>query len=115
MIRIVFYFIWHHLFKGKVHWSNLTKALKGQGPFKRAIRNFLVTGNAWGMFHINSHITQRTGLPKIMYNTPETAKKSALKMSEKQGVHFSAYKCVFCNGYHLGKNKHAKENNIYKI
>jgi hypothetical protein len=44
----------------------------------------------------------------ILYNTVETARKSAEKMSEKYNTHFSYYKCLFCDGYHVGKNKDNK-------
>ena len=37
----------------------------------------------------------------FIYNTVKTAKKSAEKMSEKHGTHFSYYKCLFCDGYHI--------------
>jgi len=30
-------------------------------------------------------------------------------MSKKHGVHFSNYKCIFCDGYHLGKNRDNKK------
>ena len=87
---------------------NLILGIKEQGPFKRAFRNFFVTGNAWGMFHINSHIRQDNGKLKVMYNTKETAMKAATSLEKKNGVHFSVYKCVFCDGYHLGKNRDNK-------
>ena len=87
--------------------KNVLLALHGQLPLKRAFVNFFVTGNAWGMFHINSHQRQDTGKPKVMYNTPETASKVAKSLSEKHGVHFSYYKCVYCDGYHIGKNRNS--------
>lgn len=87
---------------------NLIKALKDQGPFKRAFRNFFITRNAWGMFHINSHRRQDTKKAKVMYNTKESAQKAADSMTKKHGKHFSVYKCVFCDGYHLGKNRDNK-------
>lgn len=87
---------------------NLILGLKDQGPFKRAFRNFFITGNAWGLFHINSHIRQDNGQPKVMYNTKETALKAAESLEKKRGVHFSVYKCIFCDGYHLGKNRDNK-------
>ena len=40
-----------------------------------------------------------------MYNTKETATKVAEKMSIKHDVHFSNYRCLYCNGYHFGKNR----------
>ena len=88
--------------------KNLILALKEQGPFKRAYRNFVVTRNAWGMFHTNSHQRADTGKLKIMYNTKKTAVKSAESMSKKFDKHFSVYKCVFCDGYHIGKNRDNK-------
>lgn len=91
---------------------NLYLALKGQLPWKRAFRNFFITRNAWGMFSKNSCINQGTGKPKISYRPVESAKKAAEKMSEKKGVHFSYYKCAYCDGYHIGKNK---DNKIPKL
>ena len=73
-----------------------------------SVRGWLTTRNAWGAFSLNSHINQHTGNPKVTYNTVKTAKKSAEKMSEKHGTHFSYYKCLFCDGYHIGKNKDNK-------
>ena len=88
--------------------KNLWLALKYQGPSKRAFKNFIVTRNAWGMFSKNSHVNQHTGKPKIEYPSFESAKKSALKMEEKTGKHFSIYKCIYCDGFHIGKNSDNK-------
>ena len=88
--------------------KNLYLALLEQGPFKRAWRNFVITGNAWGMFSKSSHIRQDTEKLKVMYNTKESAQKAADSMKQKQGKHFSVYKCIFCDGYHLGKNRDNK-------
>ena len=88
--------------------KNLYLALKEQGPFKRAFRNFIITRNAWGMFFISSHQRQDTGKLKVMYNTKATAQKAADSMGKKMDKHFSVYKCVFCSGYHLGKNRDNK-------
>lgn len=60
------------------------------------------------MFHINSCIRQDTGKLKVMYNTKDSALKAAESMNKKHNKHFSVYKCVFCDGYHLGKNKNNK-------
>jgi len=91
--------------------KNLFLALKEQGPFKRAFRNFFITGNAWGLFHKNSHIRFETKKLKVMYNSKETAFKAAVSMGKKNNVHFSVYKCIYCDGYHLGKNRDNKTNN----
>jgi hypothetical protein len=88
--------------------KNIILAIKDQGPLKRAFRNFFITGNAWGLFHINSHVRQDTQLPKVMYNTKQSAMKSAEALKKKRGTHFSAYKCIYCDGYHLGRNRENK-------
>jgi len=88
--------------------KNLYKALREQGPLKRAYHNFVVTRNAWGMFHKNSHQRADTGKPKVMYNRKSSALKAAESMNKKYNKHFSVYKCVYCDGYHLGKNRDNK-------
>lgn len=85
---------------------NLWLAFLDQGPPIRFLRN-LFKGHFVGLFHINSHISRGTGKPKVVYNTKETARRSALAMSVKKGVWFSNYKCLHCDGYHIGKNSPA--------
>ena len=97
-----------HVCKARGKFRNLKIWLIDQWKRETFFRNFFITRNAWGAFSINSHINQHTGKPKVMYNTVETAKKSAEKMSEKYGKHFSFYKCLFCDGYHIGKNRDNK-------
>lgn len=92
----------------KIKIKNVILALYEQGPMKRAFRNFIVTRNAWGMFYIASHQRQDNGKLKVMYNTKESAQKAADSMKKKLNKHFSVYKCVFCDGYHLGKNRDNK-------
>jgi hypothetical protein len=84
---------------------NLFLALKHQLPLKRMFRNFVITRNGWGMFHQNSHIAQGSGKPKVAYNTLATAEKAAQSMAKKYEGHFRPYKCVFCDGFHIGKNR----------
>lgn len=74
----------------------------------RALWNFFVTGFAWGIFSENSHISYYSGKPKVSYSKDD-AKKAAIRMGEKQRVHFSAYKCAFCDGYHIGVSRTRKE------
>ena len=62
--------------------KNLARALREQLPISRLYRNFCVTGNGWGMFHINSHQRYDTGKLKVMYNTPQTANKAAVSIPE---------------------------------
>ena len=94
--------------KTTMTFRNIYLGLKGQLPLKRFIKNFFITGNAWGMFSINSHINQATNKPKVEYHTKKSAQKAADSMARKHNKHFSVYKCVFCDGYHLGKNRDNK-------
>ena len=93
-----------------IQFKNIVLVLKDQGPFKRFFRNFFITGNARGLLSIRSH-QREDGKLKVAYNTKETATKVAGKMSIKHGTHFSNYKCLFCDGYHLGKNRDNKITN----
>jgi len=87
--------------------SNIIKAVRDQGPLRRFIRNFFVTGNGWGLISKRSHYRDH-GATKVAYRTKASAEKAAMKMSEKHGVYFSNYKCIYCDGYHLGKNRDNK-------
>lgn len=87
--------------------KNLILGIKDQLPLKRAFRNFIITGNAWGLFSIRSH-QREDGKLKVMYKTKQTAQKAALNMEKKINKHFSVYKCIYCDGYHLGKNRDNK-------
>ena len=86
--------------------KNIFAALKDQGPFMRFIRN-VRKGHVFGLFHQRSH-TNANGKPKVMYNTKASATKAALAMTAKRGVWFSNYKCIYCDGFHLGKNRENK-------
>lgn len=81
--------------------KNIYLAFKDQLPLKRFFKN-LFNGNLKGLFHIRSH-QNHIGTPKVTYNTKATAEKAANQMAFKRGVHFSNYKCMYCDGYHLGK------------
>ena len=87
---------------------NIILVLKDQGPPARFFRNWFVTRNAWGLFSKNSHIAAYSGRPKIMYSTKASSLRAADAMKKKQGVHFSSYKCLWCDGYHVGKNSSNK-------
>ena len=85
---------------------NLYLGIKDQLPLTRLIRN-LRTGNVFGLFFKRSHLNQ-DGKPKVMYNTKASAIRAAESMGKKKQVHFSNYKCIFCDGYHVGKNRENK-------
>ena len=88
---------------------NIILGIKDQLPIKRLIKN-LINGNVLGLFHKRSH-QREDGKIKVIYNTKETAIKSAESMMKKTGFYFCNYKCIFCDGYHIGKNRtNTKEN-----
>ena len=95
----------------KISIKNLIPALKSQLPLKRAFRNFFITGNAWGLFSINSHINQSTGKEKVAYGSKDSAMRAAQSVSKKYNTHFSVYKCAYCDGWHIGKNRDSKKDN----
>lgn len=101
--------------KPKIKWKNFKIWIKDQFKRKTWFRNFFITGNAWGGFSINSHINQHTGEPKITYNHLESAQKAADKMGQKHNTHFSVYKCLYCDGYHIGKNRENKTDYDKKV
>lgn len=87
--------------------KNIFLALKDQLPLKRLIRN-IIKGHVFGLFSKNSHIRGDTKEPKVMYKSKETAEKVAVKMMKKYRKYFSNYKCLWCDGYHIGKNRENK-------
>ena len=87
---------------------NIWLALRDQLPLSRLLKN-IRTGNVFGLFSKYSH-ENKSGKPKVMYNTKETAQKSALAMQKKYGYYYSNYKCMFCDGYHIGRNRSSIED-----
>ena len=90
--------------------KNLVKGLIDQGPPRRFVRN-LFKGHLFGWVSGRSHLTYG-GKPKVKYNTKASAQKAADAMGAKVGVHFSNYKCLYCDGYHIGKNSLNKISDI---
>ena len=88
--------------------NNLFLAIQNQLTRPHAFRNIFITHNAWGIFSKNSHISSQGAKPKIAYPNKATALKAAETMSRKYGVHFSVYKCLWCDGWHIGKNRENK-------
>jgi hypothetical protein len=83
--------------------KNLYLALKAQLPLRRMFHNFVVTRNAWGLLSKYSH-ENKNGAPKVSYSE-KSARRAADRMGKKFGVHFSVYKCLWCDGWHIGKNR----------
>lgn len=82
--------------------------VQGSNQEEDLVQEFFHNQECLGAFSINSHINQHTGQPKQTYNHLETALKSAEKMGQKHNTHFSAYKCLYCDGYHIGRNRDNK-------
>lgn len=51
---------------------------------------------------------RKDGKAKDAFPTCESALKAAQRMEKKHGKHLSVYKCVFCDGFHIGKNRDNK-------
>ena len=92
----------------RIKFRNFWLWLSDQILRKKFFYNFFISKNAWDAFSINSHIRGDNHQPKVTYNTKESALKAAESMSKKYNKHFSTYKCLFCDGYHIGKNKDNK-------
>lgn len=95
----------------KAKLKNICLMLWDQMPPKRFWRN-LFKGHIRRKFNYRSHVRQN-GEPKIMYGTKVKAEKAASVMTDKakkrgEEKTYSYYKCVFCDGYHIGSN-------IYKL
>jgi hypothetical protein len=86
---------------------NIILVIKDQMSLKRFLMN-LFRGNLMGIIHKRSHLTF-DDKPKVAYGSKASAEKAAAKMSLKRGVHFSCYKCLHCNGYHIGKNLQSRK------
>ena len=95
--------------KPKIKMSNFFIWLIDQLKRPKWFRNFFITRNAWAAFSINSHLLSRDGKPKVYYPTKDVALKAAEAMGKKHSVHFSAYKCLYCDGWHIGKNSENKK------
>ena len=91
---------------------NLFLALKDQMPLSRFFRN-LRKGHLIGLFSKRSH-QNADGKLKIQYSSKTSAIKVAEAMAKKRGAYFSNYKCVWCDGYHIGKNSENKVANDQK-
>jgi hypothetical protein len=86
--------------------KNIILALKDQGPFLRFCKN-LLKGHLIGLMSLRSHVNAN-GKLKVMYNTKASAQKAAASLAKKHGAYFSNYKCMRCDGFHIGKNSDNK-------
>ena len=68
--------------------------------------HFYVIRDVLGLFNRNSHISSISGQKKVMHKTKALANKEKDRMENKTDKAFSSYKCLYCNGFHIGKNKY---------
>lgn len=97
---------------------NVLLMLWDQMPPRRFWKN-LVKGHIRRKFNKRSHyrwagVDNELGDPKVMYRTQASAKKAAEQMAAKatkkgEEKTYSYYKCVFCDGYHIGGNVYKKD------
>lgn len=80
----------------KIWWKEL---LERENVWKQLFDYRMV----WGAFSVYSHRRRSDGKPNITFSTRKKAVKAATEMQLKYGVPFSAYKCLYCNGWHVGK------------
>ena len=62
----------------------------------------------WGALSIYSHRRRSDGKPNITYSTRSKAQKAVRSMEKKYGVPFMAYKCLYCDGWHVARSRSKK-------
>lgn len=67
-------------------------------------RNLFSYRKMWGAFSVYSHQRRSDGKSNISYSSRKKAEKAAESISKKYGVPFIAYKCLFCEGWHIAKD-----------
>lgn len=65
---------------------------------------------SWGVFSEYAHIRRSDRQPKKISDTKERAKSIADFMSKKYGGHYSIYKCIYCDGWHIAKDSTGEES-----
>lgn len=87
--------------------KNIILAIRDQGPLSRLARN-LAKGHLLGLVSKRSHVREG-GSVKIPYSTRPKAEAAAVAMEAKTSHRFSIYKCLYCDGFHIGKNADRQE------
>ena len=90
--------------------ANIYKAIKGQMPLKRFCKN-LMNGRLNGLISKRSHLREN-GESKIPFSTEKKARKASERMQRKNGYHFSVYKCLYCDGWHIGADRYKMNREI---
>lgn len=82
--------------------KNIKSAILYQIKSKDWVQQIFTKRNAWGIFSKWSH-QRKDGKLKQKYNTEASALRASESMERKYGGRFRCYKCLFCDGFHVGK------------
>jgi len=82
--------------------KDIKAAILYQIKQKDWFKQILIKKNAWGIFSEYSH-TKKDGGIKQRYELERHAKKAAESMERKYANKYVAYRCMFCDGFHIGK------------
>jgi hypothetical protein len=107
MGALLFWYYTNAVSRHMIKLRNLWLVVLDQGPLTRFLRN-LRKGHMRGLRSRRSH-ENANGQPKIAYGSKKSATKAAQKMQKKYGYYYSNYKCLFCDGYHIGRNSDNKQ------
>lgn len=84
----------------------MMKAIWYQCKHYGFINSFFIDKNGRGIFSLRSHYC-KNGEEKVRYGHAETAEKAVESMNKKYGrPKMRAYKCGFCDGYHIGNARY---------
>lgn len=79
--------------------GDVIQAIRYQG-----VANFIVPPrNGWGIFSRRSHV-RADGTPKRCQWEDEAVRTAELMSCADRGE-YEAYKCLFCEGFHVGRNR----------
>jgi hypothetical protein len=85
-----------------MRYKNVKSAIIYQFRKPDWFKQWVIKRNAWGIFSKHSH-TKKDGVEKQKYNTEASALRAAEAMQKRYEGKFACYKCMFCDGFHVGK------------
>lgn len=92
----------------KLKYNNLKIWLKEKMSQPRWYVELFSYRQFWGALSIYSHRRRSDGKPNIVYSTHSKAQKAVRSMEKKYGVPFVAYKCLYCDGWHVARGRSKK-------
>ena len=64
----------------------------------------ILNRKAWGVFSVYSHLRRSDRKAKKVFATKDKALKEAEVLGKRHDAHFSVYKCLYCDGWHVAKD-----------